>query len=134
MADIEFGNVVVNNGEDTLVLRDRNAENNIGSLSNLTTTAKNNLVTAINEVDAQEDTNASELKCLVLSKAAFSSLPQTFTDSRITTDMVCLKAELSTPSAQTGDWTVNTDTAGQAVVSGSISGSTTLKIYLVHSR
>ena len=106
----------------------------VGDLADLNTTAKGTAVAAINEVKNNADTNAAELKCLVLSKAAFSSLPQTFTDSRITTDMVCLKAELGTPSAQTGDWTVNTDTAGQAVVSGSISGSTTLTIYLVHSR
>lgn len=66
--------------------------------------------------------------------SAISSLPYTFTNENITTDMVCIKAELGTPSAQTSDWTVNTDTAGQAVISGSISGSTTLTLYLAKSR
>ena len=66
---------------------------------------------------------------LVLTVASFSSLPQTVSDSRITDDMVCLKAELGTPSAQTGDWTVTTS-AGSLTISGSISGSTTATLYL----
>lgn len=74
-----------------------------------------------------------EMACLVLSKASFTSLPQTITDSRITSDMVALKAVLGTPSAQTGDWTVTTSD-GSLTVSGSISGSTTLTLYLQHSR
>lgn len=88
----------------------------------------------LNEIQDAVVELQTEINCLVLSKASFSSLPQTFTDSRITTDMVCIKAELGTPSAQTGNWTVNTNTAGQAVVSGTISGSTTLTLYLVHGR
>lgn len=76
----------------------------------------------------------SELKILKVTIASFSSLPQTVSNSAITTDMVCIKAELGTPSAQTSDWTINTDTAGQVTVSGSISGSTTLTLYLAKSR
>lgn len=79
-------------------------------------------------------TTASELRILKVTMSSFSSLPQTVTNAAITTDMVCIKAELGTPSAQTGDWTVNTDTAGQVTVSGSISGSTTLTLYLAKSR
>lgn len=79
-------------------------------------------------------TTASELRILKITFSSFSSLPQTVSNAAITTDMVCLKAELGTPSAQTGDWTVNTDTAGQVTVSGSISGSTTLTLYLAKSR
>lgn len=66
---------------------------------------------------------------LVITVASFSSLPQTVSDNRITDDMVCLKAELGTPSAQTGDWTVTTS-AGSLTISGSISGSTTATLYL----
>ena len=66
---------------------------------------------------------------LVLSVASFSSLPQTVYDTRITSNMVCIKAELGTPSAQTGDWTVTT-TNGSVTISGSISGSTTATLYL----
>ena len=79
-------------------------------------------------------TTASELRILKVVMSSFSSLPQTVTNAAITTDMVCIKAELGTPSAQTGDWTVNTDTAGQVKVFGSISGSTTLILYLAKSR
>ena len=69
------------------------------------------------------------LKVLVISVASFSSLPQTVTNASITADHVCLKAELGTPSAQTGDWTVTTS-AGSLTISGSISGSTTATLYL----
>lgn len=69
------------------------------------------------------------LKVLVISVASFSSLPQTVSNASITADHVCLKAELGTPSAQTGDWTITTS-AGSLTISGSISGSTTAKLYL----
>lgn len=69
------------------------------------------------------------IKVSVVSVASFSSLPQTVTNASITADHVCLKAELGTPSAQTGDWTVTTS-AGSLTLSGSISGSTTAKLYL----
>lgn len=59
-----------------------------------------------------------------------SSLPVTKTAADVTTDMICTHSQLGTPSAQTSDWTVNTDTAGQITISGSISGSTTLYIKL----
>lgn len=74
-------------------------------------------------------TGAVTVKVLVIDIAAFSSLPQTVTNASITADHVCLKAELGTPSAQTGDWTVTTS-AGSLTISGSISGSTTAKLYL----
>ena len=69
------------------------------------------------------------LKVLVVSVAAFSSLPQTVSNSAITANHVCIKAELGTPSSQAGDWTVTTS-AGSLTLSGSISGSTTAKLYL----
>ena len=74
-------------------------------------------------------------RVLVLSTtSAVSALPYVFSDAAIETDMVCLKAELSNPAAQTGEWTVNTDTAGQATISGTISGSTNITLYLMKSR
>lgn len=140
----------------------------VGTLANLTTTDKTDLVSAINEVDAHADTNASDIttlnqnvvkhssqsltaaqktqarsnisaaeaseaKVLVLSSSSFSSLPQTITNANITSDMVCVHSELSNPSAQTADWTVST-TSGSLSVSGSISGSTTVKLYMMKSR
>jgi hypothetical protein len=73
------------------------------------------------------------LAVLALNVATISSLPMTITDGRIEDDMVVLKADLGTPSAQTGDWTVTTS-AGSLTISGSISGSTTATLYLQHSR
>ena len=70
---------------------------------------------------------------LVVDVASFSSLPQTVTNANITEDMVVVNSALGTPSAQTSDWTVTTSN-GSAVVAGSISGSTTLTLYLMKSR
>ena len=70
---------------------------------------------------------------LVIEVASFSSLPQIVTDERITADMVVVNSALGTPSAQTGDWTVTTAN-GSATITGSISGSTTLTLYLMKSR
>ena len=72
---------------------------------------------------------------LVISVSSFSSLPKTVTNSNITSDMVVLKAELGTPSAQTADWDVSTsDGLLQITGTNAISGSTTLKLYLAKSR
>ena len=70
---------------------------------------------------------------LVVEVASFSSLPQTITNENITEDMVVVNSVLGTPSAQTSDWTVTTAN-GSATVAGSISGSTTLTLYLMKSR
>ena len=78
---------------------------------------------------------AATLKALVLDVSSFSSLPKTVTNSKITSDMVVLKAELGTPSAQTADWTVTTSNGSlQITGTNAISGSTTLKLYLMKSR
>lgn len=79
---------------------------------------------------------ASELgTVLVLSVSSFSSLPKTVTDSKISSDMMVINSELGTPSAQTGDWTVTTSNGSlQITGSNAISGSTTLKLYLMKSR
>lgn len=71
-----------------------------------------------------------QLKCLVLTSSSFSSLPQTITNSYITSDHVVVNSVLSNPSAQAGDWTVNTS-SGSLTISGSISGSTTVTLYLL---
>ena len=72
---------------------------------------------------------------LVLSVSSFNSLPKTVTNANITSDMVVLKAELGTPSAQTADWTVTTSNGSlQITGTSAISGSTTLTLYLMKSR
>ncbi len=64
---------------------------------------------------------------------SISTLPGTWDVTGITTDMVCSQAILSNPAAQTGDWTVNTNTAGQITLSGTISGTTTVTLVMVPS-
>lgn len=76
-------------------------------------------------------TSSKGNKAIWVDMGTVSSLPVTKLASGVTTDMVVSEAVLGTPTAQTGDWTVNTDTAGTVTVSGSISGSTTLKLLMV---
>lgn len=64
-----------------------------------------------------------------VSFSSFSSLPQTVSDADVTATQEVVNAVLSNPSAQISDWTVTTS-AGSVTVSGSISGSTTLTLYL----
>jgi len=82
---------------------------------------------------AVAETVAETREVLVRTITSISSLPYTMTYSKITSDMVVVKAELGTPSAQTGDWTVTTSD-GSLSIAGSISGSTSLKLYLMKSR
>lgn len=84
-------------------------------------------------VDALAETVAETREVLVVEVASFSSLPQSSSNSNITSDMVVVNSVLGTPSAQTGDWTVTTSD-GSVSVSGDISGSTTLTLYLMKSR
>lgn len=92
----------------------------------------NNVKGAIDELDDA----VSKCECLILStgSTAVSALPYDFTNDAIETDMVCINSVLGNPSAQISDWTVNTDTAGRARITGSISGSTTITLYLIKSR
>lgn len=78
-------------------------------------------------------TKTDKLEALVIDCGTVSTLPKTVTDANIEDDMVVLNSEIGTQSAQTGDWTVTTS-AGSLTVSGTISGSTTLKLYLMKSR
>lgn len=73
------------------------------------------------------------LKVLVVTSSSFNSLPQTITNANITSDMVVVNSVLSNPSAQTEDWTVATNN-GSVTITGSISGSTTLTLYLEKQR
>lgn len=67
---------------------------------------------------------------LVLTSSSFSSLPQTISNSNITDKHVVVNSVLSNPSAQTGNWTVTTSN-GSLTISGSISGTTTITLYLM---
>lgn len=70
---------------------------------------------------------------LLVNVNSFSALPQTVSNAEIESDMVVVNSLLSNPSAQTGDWTVTT-TNGSLTVTGTISGTTTLTLYLMKSR
>ena len=72
---------------------------------------------------------AGKAGVVAVEKSSVSSLPTTITDSKIQAAHACVKAELSNPSAQTGDWTV-TAVDGSLTISGSISGTTDVKLYL----
>lgn len=84
-------------------------------------------------VDALAETVAETREVLVVEFSSFSSLPQSKSNSNITSDMVVINSVLGTPSAQTGDWTVTTAN-GSATITGSISGETSLTLYLMKSR
>lgn len=66
---------------------------------------------------------------LQITSGSFSSLPQTITNAKITAKHVVVNSVLSNPSAQISDWTVTT-TDGSLTISGSISGTTTITLYL----
>lgn len=76
-----------------------------------------------------DSSNGKLMKLLKVSKSSVSSLNTTISHSAITANMECIHCVLSNPSAQTGDWTVTTS-AGSAVISGSISGTTDITLYL----
>lgn len=73
--------------------------------------------------------NALENKILTLTVGAFSSLPHTISNSKITADMVVLSCEFGTPTAITSNITWTTS-AGQLRLTGSMSGTTTAVITL----
>lgn len=72
-------------------------------------------------------------KCVVVTSSSFSSLPQTLSNANLTANHVVVNSVLSNPSAQTSDWTITTS-ARSLSISGSISGSTTITLYLIEQR
>lgn len=100
-----------------------------GDITQLTTSDKSSVVAAINEVDA----HAAKNECLMLTVSGISSLSKTVSNSNIASDMVVVNSTFSNPAAQTGDWTVTTGT-GTLTISGTISGTTDVTLYLMKSR
>lgn len=66
---------------------------------------------------------------LKINAGTVSALPLTIANAAITVDHVLLSAELTTPSAQRSAWNWTTS-AGQIQITGSITGSTALILYL----
>ena len=87
------------------------------------------------ERDSELDVGDWRVRCgaitsiIWLEIASFSSLPKTVSNSAIKAGHIVLRDEVGTPSAMTSDWTVTT-AAGSLTISGSISGSTTLRLIL----
>lgn len=73
--------------------------------------------------------SALATEIMIVDFGTISSLPVTKSNAAIKADHVVLAYELGTPGAQTGDWTITTS-AGSVSVSGTIVGSTTLKLVL----
>ena len=69
---------------------------------------------------------------ITVTSSSFNSLPQTISNTKITSDHVVVNAVLSNPSAQTGDWTVTTSN-GSLTISGTINGTTTITLNLIKS-
>jgi len=68
-------------------------------------------------------------KNVIMVETTVSSLPATINNAEITANHVVLRMELGTPTAQTSEWTVTTG-VGTITISGTVSGSTTVKLVL----
>lgn len=68
-----------------------------------------------------------EQEIITVNISAFSGLPKTVSNAAIKAEHTVLSYTLGTPSAQVDDWTITT-TAGSLTITGSIAGSTTMKI------
>lgn len=85
-----------------------------------------------NMVDVR-NISASANGVIVVNTNSFNSLPQSVTNANITENHVVVNSVLSNPSAQTSDWTVVTSNGSLQII-GSISGTTTLTLYLAKQR
>lgn len=87
------------------------------------------------ERDQELDIGTWKLTCggisshICVELASFSSLPKTVYHPAITSEHIVTRDEVGTSSAMTSDWTVTTAN-GSLTISGSISGSTTLRLIL----
>lgn len=87
---------------------------------------------ALNNALTNVENTITSLKVIKVSTASFSSLPQTINNSKITANHEVINSVLSNPSAITSDITWTT-ASGSITLSGTISGSTTITLYLAKS-
>ena len=86
----------------------------------------------MNTISSLLDFTAKNMGVVKVSKTGLTgtgSFSTTITNTGTLPKHVIVYAVLSNPSAQTSDWTVNTDTADQVTISGSISGTTNIDMY-----
>ena len=86
----------------------------------------------LNSSGALRSGNLVTADAITVTLSSFSTLPQTVSNAAITADHEAVYLQAGTPSAMTGAWTVTT-AAGSVTISGTISGSTTVKLVLVKS-
>lgn len=96
-------------------------------------TANDILVTDANGQAIDSGESIGDLKMLAIPLGSISSLPQTVSNSNITSDMIVAKSYLSKNGAQIGDWSVSTSD-GSLTLSGSIIGTTTVTLFLMKRR
>jgi len=83
-----------------------------------------------NHVHPRDSVKAdAEQEIITVNIGSFNSLPKTVSNAAIKAEHTVLAHTLGTPGAMTDDWTVET-AAGSLTITGSISGSTTMKIIL----
>lgn len=88
---------------------------------------------SVNEKIDDVETTAELRSCLVVTQSSISSLPTTISNVNITSDMVVVNSVLSNPAAQLSDWSWTTAN-GSITLSGTISGTTNITLYLMKSR
>lgn len=104
------------------------------------TTSAEGLVQLYNGVDSTSTTLAATAAAvklayehgggatlLMIEENSVSVFPKVISNADVTSTMVLVHSELSNPSAQTGDWTVTT-ADGSVTISGTISGSTNIRL------
>lgn len=87
----------------------------------------------VSSITDLRNVSSSSSGIVVVNTNSFNSLPQIIQNNGITENHVVVKSILSNPSAQTSDWNVVTET-GKLTISGTISGDTTLTLYLAKQR
>lgn len=83
-----------------------------------------------NDANYATATQVNAVKVLQINVPSFSSLPQTITDSKITSNHVVIGSVVSSPSAfisGTFNWTTSD---GSITINGNINGSTGMTLYL----
>ena len=93
----------------------------------------NSVVANAGGIPAYVAAEVESAKVLIVTLSAVSSLPQTVSNADITADMVALKHELSSDTAQIYDGTWTT-AAGSVTISGTLVGSTDITLYLIEPR
>ena len=122
---------VVDNGSTVKATMAQIKDYVAGGLANLKTTVKTSIVGAINEVFDMVVENQE----LEVSKSSVSALPTTITAAEIKAGMKCKphNSLLSNSTAMVGDWDITT-ADGSVTISGTISGTTDITLWLTTPR